>query len=386
MADAFFENIFENLSVLLVEDNTFNRDLISNILKQLGFSHVHTVKNGEEAISFLKQSNVGHGQSTHNLVDVIVSDLRMSPVDGMVLLRWVRNHDHSPNRFIPFVMISGAADQENVRMARELGATEFIAKPFSVESIYKRLWNMVANHRRFVCSKDYFGPDRRRRTMGLPADVLQERRKPLLNRASIVAANGQVVQPDHASNVWIFDTPNSLETKIKTGSVTSVPFSKQVLQRAEAALKKEQPDFTKWAFGYLTEIDKLVTKAEHLPTARTSSIQAINDIAHDLRGQGGTFGYQLVTVLAESLYKATEPGVKMDAITFQVIRAHSDSLKAVFREKIKGDGGTVGRALLKAFEKAIQRAKDMTIDEEATARNTRQIDKLIPPVPPLHID
>ena len=108
-------------------------------------------------------------------VDIVFSNWQMSLVDGMMLLRWVRRHKESPNRFIPFVMVTGYPDREKVREARSMGATEMLAKPFSVVNLVQRLLQVVNRPRKFVHTAKYFGPDRRRKAREVPPD--KDRRK-----------------------------------------------------------------------------------------------------------------------------------------------------------------------------------------------------------------
>jgi DNA-binding response OmpR family regulator len=100
--------------------------------------------------------------------DIIVSDLVMSPINGLLFLRWMRTSKDSPNKMIPFIMLSGAADEGYVHSARDLGATEFLAKPFSATSVYVHLLKVIEQPRQFVTTTKYFGPDRRRKKSTRP--------------------------------------------------------------------------------------------------------------------------------------------------------------------------------------------------------------------------
>ncbi len=81
----------------------------------------------------------------------------------------------------------------------------------------------------------------------------------------------------------------------------------------------------------------------------------VNRIAHELRGQGGTFGYPLITLFAKSLYETTAYPCREDDANLEICRAHLDTLRAVIREKMEGDGGEVGRQLMMALNQAIQK-------------------------------
>ncbi len=80
----------------------------------------------------------------------------------MMLLRWMRRHQESPNRFLSFVMVTGYADYEKAREARAMGAIEMLAKLFSVVNLGQRLLQVVNRPRKFVYTNKHFGPNRRR--------------------------------------------------------------------------------------------------------------------------------------------------------------------------------------------------------------------------------
>ena len=87
---------------------------------------------------------------------------------------------------------------------------------------------------------------------------------------------------------------------------------------------------------------------------RSDHLAEVNRIAHELRGQGGTFGYPLLTLFAKSLYETTAYPCREDDANLEICRAHLDTLRAVIREKIEGDGG-VGRQLMMVLNQAIQK-------------------------------
>lgn len=155
-------------SVLVVEDNRYLLTLVQQALRAMGVGHIRMAGHGGEAIDILKLMAVDPTKAGLMSVDVLISNWQMSPIDGMMLLRWVRRHKESPNRFIPFVMFTGYADREKVQEARDMGVTEILAKPFSVETVARRLQQVIERPRQFVHTPDYFGPDRRRQNAGPP--------------------------------------------------------------------------------------------------------------------------------------------------------------------------------------------------------------------------
>ena len=154
---------FDRFNVLVVDDNGFMRMMLQTVLHALGVGNVITAGDGGEAIAFLKNVKEDPAAAGVSNIDMVFSNWEMSPVDGAMLLKWTRRHRDSPDRFMPFVMVSGYADRDKVQEARDLGTSEFLVKPFSVDSLCSRLMILIDRPRQFVLTPHYFGPDRRRR-------------------------------------------------------------------------------------------------------------------------------------------------------------------------------------------------------------------------------
>ena len=144
---------FENLKALIVEDNAHMRSLLRALLNALGIKDISEAGNGQIAIDLLRERKS----------DLVLTDLAMKPMDGLEFTRYVRNNDHSPNPFVPIIMISGHTERYRVEAARDAGVTEFLAKPITAHDLFARIAEIVERPRAFVRCNGYFGPDRRRR-------------------------------------------------------------------------------------------------------------------------------------------------------------------------------------------------------------------------------
>jgi CheY-like chemotaxis protein len=343
----------ERLSVFLVEDNRYVSNTLEDLLRQLRFGRILTAANGAEAIEHLKTMHENPQMAASLGLDVFISDLVMAPVNGLLLLRWMRSAKESPNRFVPFIMLSGGADAEYVHAARDLGVTEFLAKPFSVGSVSRHILEAIDYPRQFVASNKYYGPDRRRRNGGTPAE---ERRMMKEEDITIVYSADKVVKPKKATDVWYFRLPNALKDKVGgmgTGGPGELPT--ELLEEAEEQLERAALDFTEWARDYLAKLSDLCTDALMRPGRRNKHFEEINLLAHELRGQGGTFGYPLISVFGKMLYEATREGCSESDSAVEIVKTHINTMRAVLREKIAGDGGEVGRALHKSLKAAIDK-------------------------------
>ena len=236
--------------------------------------------------------------------------------------------------------------------------TEFLAKPFSVHSVYKRVLEVIDYPRQFIATHSYFGPDRRRKDGATPP---QEKRVVRDEDVTIVYSATKVVKPEGESDVWYFRLPNHLKQKVG-GQRSSEPgeIPTALLDQAEESLQRSSLDFTEWASTFLGNLRDLCDVAMKNPGARRKHFVEINLLAHELRGQGGTFGYPLITTLGKMLYDATRRGCREDDDGVEIVKAHVDAIRAVIPDKVSGDGGEVGRALLKSLQLAIEKHETIT--------------------------
>ena len=143
---------FETLKALIVEDNAHMRSLLRALLNSVGIREIAEAASGLSALALLRERKS----------DLVLSDLAMKPMDGLEFTRRVRNDEHSPNPFVPIIMITGHTEKYRVQAARDAGVTEFLAKPITAHNLFARIAEIVERPRAFVRCDNYFGPDRRR--------------------------------------------------------------------------------------------------------------------------------------------------------------------------------------------------------------------------------
>ncbi len=79
----------------------------------------------------------------------------------------------------------------------------------------------------------------------------------------------------------------------------------EAIQAAEAEFNKMAEDYPDWVQSLIDELSDNYRRCIDTPEIRHEKVAIIHDIAHDLKGQGGTFGYPLITNFGDSLYKCT---------------------------------------------------------------------------------
>ena len=111
--------------ILVVDDDTGVREALSEFLLSLGYVVV-AVENGEEALAEYEKGDF----------DVVMADLIMPNMDGMELLRRIRD---IKNNEVIFLMITGHPSISTAVEAINRGADDYITKPFHLEDVKLRI-------------------------------------------------------------------------------------------------------------------------------------------------------------------------------------------------------------------------------------------------------
>lgn len=157
----------EKVSFLIVDDSLHIRRLVVTMLRAMGARQVYEAKDSHRALDLLERKPVDIA-----LVDWMLDD--GSGRTGLDVVRRIRASPLENVAFMPVVMMTGHTEKDNIEHARDVGVTEFLAKPFTAHTLYQRLAILIEEPRPFVRTRSYFGPDRRRRTEG-PRDEGERR-------------------------------------------------------------------------------------------------------------------------------------------------------------------------------------------------------------------
>lgn len=130
----------------------------------------------------------------------------------------------------------------------------------------------------------------------------------------------------------------------------------------ESLLKKAEDRIAEVGAAYpdrvKADLEKLVTLANQAATDaehRGQVITDINLIVHEIRGEGATFGYPLLTKFAGSLFKFTDGLTSPNERQLALIKAHVDVMTVVVKNGIKGDGGPLGAQIDQSLAMAIEK-------------------------------
>jgi two-component system chemotaxis response regulator CheY len=124
-------SLAEKIKVLIVDDQVTSRLLLGDALQQLGFKQITAAGDGEQGMKIM-------AQQPHHLV---ISDFNMPKLDGLGLLRAMRQH--APTQKMPFIMLTGKGDKELIQKAVQFGMNNYLTKPFTVPALQSALEAVV---------------------------------------------------------------------------------------------------------------------------------------------------------------------------------------------------------------------------------------------------
>jgi len=139
------------LRVLVVDDNAALRGLLRVSLQAFGCMNVVEASSVDTALEILNSETV----------NLLITDWKMTPKDGIELVRTIRTPATSPAPYLPIIMLTGYSDASRAGLAKDAGVNEFLIKPFTAEALANCIRNVFRENREFISTKNFFGPDRR---------------------------------------------------------------------------------------------------------------------------------------------------------------------------------------------------------------------------------
>ncbi len=146
-------------------------------------------------------------------------------------------------------------------------------------------------------------------------------------------------------NTFIRLTPLKNKVTVDAGSVDLV-----AIEQAEAAIADMKDDYLVWVKEDIDKLQGAYDKAVSDAANRAAAQEDIHAFTHDIKGQGGSFNYPLMTAVGNHLCKFIEgvDGTLNDS-QLDVVKVHIDTMRLIIMEKMEGDGGKAGDRLLKGL-------------------------------------
>ena len=147
----------------------------------------------------------------------------------------------------------------------------------------------------------------------------------------------------------VITPPNTLKAKVGPGKGVDP----RILERAQSVVESMAGDFEARA---IAEAGRILHLAEQL--GQDGNDDAVADIArigHELKGQGGTFDYPLITKIGASLCQYIESVSDDGHVDAEIVRAHGNALRAMAGNKVTGDGGALEQELIRELDRLLKK-------------------------------
>jgi hypothetical protein len=157
--------------------------------------------------------------------------------------------------------------------------------------------------------------------------------------------------PDERKKGEFIDPPNFLKMKVGSGGI-----DKQAVKEAQNAIQVlGHKMYAQWADKDLGRMRAAFDELRQTNFDDPAGVKLMLRICWDMKGLGGTFGFPLVTEITHYLSNYLEhcensPDV---SVSSAVVQPHIDALYVVLSQKISGDGGAIGRELVRGLETVV---------------------------------
>ncbi len=113
------------MTFMIVDDSAVLRTIVKTTLANYGYSDTIEAEDGEDALKKLGAVN--------KKIDLFILDINMPKLNGLELLKEIRKKD----AVTPVIMLTTESDKEKIVIAKTLGTTRWIIKPFEKDKFIK---------------------------------------------------------------------------------------------------------------------------------------------------------------------------------------------------------------------------------------------------------
>lgn len=128
------------IEILIVEDNPSDAELTMRTLEKNNLSNnILWLKDGEEALDFLKGKGEYEGRNTESKPKVIFLDLKLPKMDGFEVLKQIRSSENLEQ--IPVVMMTSSQEQKDRLKGYQNGVNSYVVKPMDFQEFTEAINN-----------------------------------------------------------------------------------------------------------------------------------------------------------------------------------------------------------------------------------------------------
>lgn len=129
-------------AVLAADDEETDRFLLRTAFERAGVSHpLVLVNDGQEAVDFLMAAHQQAGNG-RGLPRLLLLDIKMPRMNGLEVLYWLAERPEFKD--VPALILSSSSQDADMQMARQLGARDYLVKPFGLDALVRLVQDISA--------------------------------------------------------------------------------------------------------------------------------------------------------------------------------------------------------------------------------------------------
>ncbi len=152
---------FDNVRVVLLDQNMSMRRLIRSSLNSIGFSSIAECRDADDLVAMIRTNDP----------DLIMVDIDAETERICEIVREIRNGNLGENPFVIVIALTWHPEREVINLTLTAGTDDVVTKPVSASVLSERVGNLARNRREFVVTESYIGPERRARPEARPGDL-----------------------------------------------------------------------------------------------------------------------------------------------------------------------------------------------------------------------
>lgn len=130
---------------------------------------------------------------------------------------------------------------------------------------------------------------------------------------------------------------------------------KSMIEKAEKIVETMQDDYIEESKKDIEKLKILLQKIKEDPSNASDDVKELITLANDMKSQGGSFNYNLVTFIGNSLAKFLDKKQTIDDRTIETIQIHVDTIIMVLNRNMTGNGGQMGKEILDGIKAVVQK-------------------------------
>lgn len=153
--------------------------------------------------------------------------------------------------------------------------------------------------------------------------------------------------------VNVIKPPDTLSAKVTKGGPGVVDLA--AIERAESVIANMADSYLDWVEEDLVKITKAQEELKANKDDPAVCLDRVFQISHDMKGQGGSFGYDLMTILGNDLCRFIEGKETVSAVDLEVIDLYIGTMQIVISKRMGGDGGPEGNKVLTGLAAVVEK-------------------------------